>query len=184
VTAGPAQRTVLAPDDGSLGALLRVSDDRLASGQGYGAHEHAAVDVVAVPLAGSLRHEWGDGAGFTAGDVAVLRAGTGLVHDESAGDDGARVLQCYLRPADPAAPPGHEVHRGVSGWVDLGRPDAALWVTRAPAGVPVEVPAGLLLQAGAETAVGRHDGGDVVPVEDVTLLLWRLDTFRPAWAEW
>ena len=86
---GPGQTGVLAPDDGSLGPLLRVSDDRLAPGQGYGAHEHAAVDVVAVVLAGSLRHGWGDGALMAAGDVGVLRAGTGLIHDESA-EDGRR----------------------------------------------------------------------------------------------
>jgi hypothetical protein len=178
----PAQRTVLAPDDGSLGPLLRVSDDRLRPGCGYGEHEHSAVDVVAVPLGGALRHRWREGAPFAVGDVAVLRAGSGLVHDESAGEDGARVLQCYLRPADPAAPPQHEVHRGVTGWVDLGRPDAALWVTRAAAGVPVDVPAGLLLQAGAETTVVRHGGGAVVPPEQVTLLVWRLDAGRPAWA--
>lgn len=183
MTAGPEQRTVLAPDDGSLGPLLRVSDDRLAPGQGYGAHEHAAVDVVAVVLAGSVRHDWAGGALVAAGDVAVLRAGTGLVHDESAGDGGARVLQCYLRPADPTAPPRHEVHRRVSGQVDLRRPDAGLWVARAEAGVPVDVPAGLLLRAGTGTAVVRHDGGDVVPAEDGALLLWRLDTGRPAWAQ-
>jgi hypothetical protein len=179
---GPEQTGVLAPDDGSLGPLLRVSDDRLAPGQGYGAHEHAAVDVVAVVLAGSLRHGWGDGALMAAGDVGVLRAGTGLVHDESAADDGARVLQCYLRPADPTAPPGHEVHRAVAGRVDLGRADAALWVVRAAPGVPVDVPAGLLLQAGAGTAVVRHEGGPVVPSEQVTLVLWQLETGRPAWA--
>ena len=183
MTEGPGQRTVLAPDDGSLGPLLRVSDDRLAPDQGYGAHEHAAVDVVAVPVAGSLRHEWGEGARFGTGDVAVLRAGSGLVHDESAGSDGARVLQCYLRPADPSAAPGHEVHRGASGWVDLGRPDAALWIGQAEPGVPVDVPAGLLLLAGAETSVGRHDGGEVVPAEDGALLLWQLATGRPAWAD-
>ena len=183
MTSGPDQRTVLAPDDGSLGALLRVSDDRLAPGHGYGAHEHAAVDVVAVVLGGSLRHGWGDGARMAAGDVAVLRAGTGLVHDESAGDEGARVLQCYLRPVDPFAPPSHEVHHAVCGEVDLRRADAGLWVARAAAGVPVDVPAGLLLRAGGETAVVRHDGGDVVPDEDGTLLLWRLETARPAWAD-
>ena len=183
MTAAPRQRTVLAPDDGSLGPLLRVSDDLLEPGQGYGAHEHAAVDVVAVVLAGSLRHGWGDGATMAAGDVAVLRAGTGLVHDESAGDGGARVLQCYLRPAAPFLPPSHEVHREVSGDVDLRRPDAGLWLARVTAGVPVPVPAGLLLRAGAETSVAPHDGGDVVPAEDGALLLWRLETGRPAWAE-
>ncbi len=180
---GPRQQTVLAPRDGSLGALLRVSDDRLAPGQAYGAHEHAAVDVVAVVLAGSLRHRWGEGALLGAGDVAVLRAGTGLVHDEAAGDDGARVLQCYLRPADPAAPPGHEVHRAVAGPVDLARPDATLWVGQGLPGVPVDVPAGVLLVAGGQTEVVHHLGGSVVPAEPVTFLLWQLETGRPAWAE-
>lgn len=179
---GPLQAAVLAPDDGSLGPLLRVSDDRLAPGRSYGAHEHAAVDVVAVVLAGSLRHRWGAGAELSAGDVAVLRAGTGLVHDESAGDDGARVLQCYLRPADPTAPPAHAVHRGAAGAVDLDRSDAALWVARARPGAPVEAPPGLLLVAGEVTSAVRHGGGPVVASEPVTLVLWRLDTGRPAWA--
>lgn len=180
---GVVQHTVLAPDDGSLGPLLRVSDDRLAPGQGYGTHEHARVDVVAVVLAGSLRHRWGDGARMAAGDVAVLRAGTGLVHDEAAGDDGARVLQCYLRPARPAAPPAHEVLRGVTGRVGLDRPDAELWLGQAVPGVPVDVPAGLLLRAGTGTTAGRHGGGPVVPAEPGTLLVWRLETGRPAWAD-
>ena len=113
------QRIVLAPTDGSLGPLLRIADDRLAAGAGYGRHEHRDVDVVAVVLAGSLRHRWGDGADLAAGDVAVLRAGSGLTHDEIAGDDGARVLQCYLRSAEPGAPPSYEVHRAADG---LGRP--------------------------------------------------------------
>ncbi|MDT0276179.1 pirin family protein [Blastococcus goldschmidtiae] len=183
MTPGPAQHTVLAPDDGSLGPLLRVSDDRLARGRSYGSHEHARVDVVAVVLAGSLHHRWGDGARMAPGDVAVLRAGTGLVHDEAAGDDGARVLQCYLRPARPAAEPSHEVHRGVTGRVGLHRPDAELWVVRAAPGVPVDVPAGLLLRAGTGTTVVRHSGGPVVPDEQGTLLLWQLETGRPAWAD-
>jgi len=180
---GPAQHTVLAPDDGSLGPLLRVSDDRLAPGQGYGAHEHRAVDVVAVVLAGALRHRWRDEPTLVAGDVALLRAGTGLEHDESAGDDGARVLQCYLRPAGPAAPPRHDVHRGVAGWLDLGRPDVRLWVERARPGVAGDPPAGLLLTAGRVTTVTRHDGGPVTPSEDATLLVWQLDAGRPAWAD-
>jgi quercetin 2,3-dioxygenase len=179
---GLDQRIVLAPTDGSLGPLLRIADDRLDPGTGYGRHEHRGVDVVAVVLAGSLRHRWEGDAELGAGDVAVLRAGAGLTHDEVAGDDGARVLQCYLRPADPSAPPSHEVHRGVPGDVDLRRPDAGLWVVRAAAGEPVTVPAGLLLRVGAETSVARHDGGEVVPPEDGALLLWRLETGRPAWA--
>jgi hypothetical protein len=178
---GLDQRVVLAPGDGSLGPLLRIADDHLAPGAGYGRHEHRAVDVVAVVLAGSVRHRWGDGPEVAAGDVAVLRAGAGLEHDEVAGDDGARVLQCYLRSADPAAPAAHEVHRGASGWVELGRPDARLWVARPGPGESVSVPGGLLVVRGVdgvlvEQQVGRSVSGQAA------VLVWQLDAGRPDWA--
>ena len=156
------QRVLLAPDDGSLGPLLRASDDRLAPGTGYGRHEHRAVDVVAVVLSGSLRHRWGDGAQLGPGDVAVLRAGGGLEHDEIAGDDGARVLQCYLRAARTDLPAAHEVHRQPSGWIDLGRNDARVWVG-APTG---DLPAGTLVPL---------DGSDL-------RVVWELAAERPEWA--
>jgi len=155
------QRVVAAPEDGSLGPLLRLADDRLGAGEGYGRHAHRAVDVVAVVLAGSLRHAWGDGAVLAAGDLAVLRAGEGLEHDEIAGKGGARVLQAYLRPADPSAPASHVVHRAAAGWVDLGRPDAQVWV-----GPSAHAPDGQLAVDG---------GGRVV--------VWRLSTDRPRWAD-
>jgi hypothetical protein len=176
------QRIVLAPTDGSLGPLLRIADDRLAAGAGYGAHEHRDVDVVAVVLAGSLRHRWGGDAEFAAGDVAVLRAGSGLTHDEVAGDDGARLLQCYLRSAEPAAAPSHEVHRAAEGWIDLRRPDARLWIGRARPGEDVVVPAGLLVIRGVDGAVVEQQDGGPVRGPGV-LLVWQLDAGRPAWAD-
>jgi len=173
---GLRQQIVLAPDDGSLGPLLRIADDRLAPGAGYGRHEHRAVDVVAVVLAGEVRHRWTAEARLRAGDVAVLRAGTGLDHDEVAGDDGARVLQAYLRSADPAAAPSHQVLAAPSGWLDLGRPDARLWIGAGDA----DPPPGLRLLAGpARTAVLEEL---VVPKAPGILLVWQLDTARPAWA--
>jgi quercetin 2,3-dioxygenase len=176
------QRIVLAPVDGSLGPLLRIADDRLAPGAGYGPHDHRDVDVVAVVLAGSLRHSWGDGVRVAAGDVAVLRAGAGLRHDEIAGDDGARVLQCYLRSAAPAAAAAHEVHRDADGWVDLRRPDARLWVGRARPGEDVVVPPGLLVVRGVDGVVVEQQDGGPVPGPGV-LLVWQLDAGRPAWAD-
>lgn len=179
-SAGPVtldQRVVLAPDDGSLGPLLRIADDRLEPGTGYGRHEHRAVDVVAVVLSGSLRHRWDGDRHLAAGDVALLRAGTGLVHDEVAGDDGARVLQCYLRAADPMAGPAHEVFRSAAGWLDLHRDDVRLWIGRAPA----EVPHGLLVWRGSDAVrVERWSGGRVDRAG--LAVLWQLDTGRPAWA--
>ncbi|MDQ1662844.1 MAG: quercetin 2,3-dioxygenase [Blastococcus sp.] len=159
---GLHQRLLLAPDDGSLGPLLRVSDDRLAPGAGYGRHAHRAVDVVAVVLTGSLQHRWGSGKHLGPGDVAVLRAGAGLEHDEVAGDDGARVLQCYLRAARPDLPPAHEVHRHPSGWIDLDRDDARVWV----AGGAVDAPPGTGIPL---------DGSDL-------RVVWELAAERPEWA--
>jgi quercetin 2,3-dioxygenase len=177
------QRIVVAADDGALGPLLRVADDRLPAGTGYGRHRHRDVDVVAVVLAGSSRHGWGDGALVAAGDVAVLRAGAGLDHDETAGNDGVRVLQCYLRSADPGSPPSHEVHRTAAGWLDLGRPDARLWLSRPAAGETVDLPPGLLLVAtGGEVLVDRRPGATFRGEGAVTLVVWQVDTARPAWA--
>jgi redox-sensitive bicupin YhaK (pirin superfamily) len=179
---GLDQRILLTGDDGSRGPLLRIADDRLPPGGSYGRHPHRAVDVVAVVLSGSLRHGWGDGVGVDAGDVAVLRAGTGLDHDETAGDDGVRVLQCYLRSADPAAPPSHEVHRAPRGWVGLGRSDARLWVARVLPGESVTAPPGLLVLRGADRVrVDQQPGGLVT--EPGAVLVWQLETARPAWAE-
>jgi redox-sensitive bicupin YhaK (pirin superfamily) len=172
---------VLEPDDGSLGPLLRVADDRLAPGAGYGLHAHSAVDVVAVVLAGSLRHRWAAEPVLAAGDVAVLRAGTGLDHDEVAGDEGARVLQCYLRSAAPGAEPEHEMHRAAAGWLALGRTDARLWLAQVAAGVRIDPPTGLLLVAGSH-GVDRREPGPVEEEEPVTVLVWQLATDRPHWA--
>lgn len=179
---GLEQRVVLAPGDGSLGPLLRLTEDRLAPRAGYGRHGHRAVDVVAVVLAGTLRHEWGDGAALGAGDVALLRAGTGVDHDEVAGDAGARVLQCYLRAAEPAAAPAHLVHRAAAGWVDLGRADARLWVARVAPGVPADVPAGLLVARGVDGVVVEQQPGRTVEGPGL-VLVWQLDDARPTWAD-
>jgi redox-sensitive bicupin YhaK (pirin superfamily) len=180
--AGLDSRVVLAPDDGSLGPLLRIAEDRLSPGAGYGRHEHRAVDVVVVVLGGALTHRWGEGAALGAGDVGVLRAGAGLAHDEVAGSAGAWVLQCYLRSAAPGVAAAHEVHRGVTGWVDLDRADARLWVGRTGPGHHTPTPPpGLVLLAGA-SGVRRHDGGRVPADEPATVLVWQLDAARPSWA--
>jgi redox-sensitive bicupin YhaK (pirin superfamily) len=163
--------------------VLRIAEDRLAPGQGYGRHEHRAVDVVAVVLAGELRHTWGSAARLAAGDVAVLRAGTGLEHDELAGDDGARVLQTYLRSAAPRSAPEHEVVPTPRGWVDLERADVLLWVARLAPGATVSAPAGLRVVAGPEdVVVSERPAEEVRADEPTTVLVWQVETGRPGWA--
>jgi redox-sensitive bicupin YhaK (pirin superfamily) len=118
---------------------------------------------------------------LTAGDVAVLRAGTGLEHDEVAGDDGAHVLQSYLRSARPDDDAAHEVHPNADGWVDLGRPDARLWTETVAGGTSATVPPGLLVLARPDgVRVEQQAGGPVSG--PATAVVWQLDVTRPAWA--
>lgn len=174
-------RVLLDPDDGFLGPLLRLADDRLTPGEGYGQHAHRDVDVVAVVLTGSLTHRWRRGVVLGAGDVGLLRAGDGMRHDEVAGVDGAHVVQAYLRAAFAGGPPAHEVRTVPAGWVDLGRPDARLWLGCAAPGGSVDPPAGLRLVArGDEVTVGRGGGPVAGPA---IVCVWQLDVARPAWAD-
>ena len=168
--------------DGSLGPLLRIAEDTLDAGEGYGRHAHRDVDVVAVVVSGELLHKWdGRGPRLRAGDVGVLRAGAGLAHDEVAGDDGAHVVQAYLRAADPGAPPGHEVRPAPSGWVDLGRPDARLWLAAPGPGEEVAPPPGVwVVYRDGEVTVAPGEGTLVGPA---TVGVWQVDRTRPAWAD-
>ncbi len=177
----PRSRVLLEPADGSAGPLLRLADDRLTPGQGYGQHAHRDVDVVALVLSGSLTHRWQRGAVLGAGDVGVLRAGAGLAHDEVAGDDGAHVVQVYLRAADPGAPPGHEVHPAPSGWVDLDRPDARLWLAAPGPGEEVAPPPGVwVVYRDGEVTVAPGEGTLTGPA---MVGVWQVDRTRPAWAD-
>lgn len=184
MTEGLVSRVLLAPLDGSTGPLLRIADDRLAAGAGYGSHSHAHVDVVAVLVAGSLAHNWGGRVTLRAGDVAVLRAGTGLTHDEVAGVDGAHVLQTYLRTESRSGPPQHDVLRwtsqGTPGWVDLARADARLWVARLRAGQMVVPPEGLRVVATRDEVTS---GGTEPVIGPATVCVWQLDPSRPPWAD-
>jgi quercetin 2,3-dioxygenase len=172
-----ASRVLLDPADGSLGPLLRLADDRLGPHAGYGLHAHADVEVVAVLLSGSLRHAWGREAVLGPGDVAVLRAGRGLQHDEVAGAGGAHVLQTYLRATRPGSEPAHDVLLRPAGWVDLGRPDARLWVGQGG----TDVPPGLRVVVRDGEVTVDHGEGTVAG--DAVVCVWQLDTARPAWAD-
>jgi redox-sensitive bicupin YhaK (pirin superfamily) len=172
-------RVLLDPDDGSLGPLLRLADDRLTPGEGYGQHTHRDVDVVAVVLAGSLTHRWHRGALLGVGDVGVLRAGGGLRHDEVAGDAGAHVVQTYLRAAVAGHPATHEVRIRPAGWVELDRPDARLWMGTVAAGESAHPPSGVrVLVRDGEVTAGPAEG----PVDGpATVCVWQVATARPGW---
>lgn len=72
------------PDNIAFGPLTVLNHDVLAPGAGFDDHRHCGVDLVTYVVAGALEHRdsTGQSAVVRAGDVQVLRSGTGVTHSE------------------------------------------------------------------------------------------------------
>jgi len=85
-----------------FGTLRVINDDIVEPGAGFGTHSHDNMEIVSVPLAGSLRHQ--DSMGNThvirMGEVQIMSAGTGIAHSEyNASDtDPVNFLQIWVLP--------------------------------------------------------------------------------------
>lgn len=67
-----------------FGALRVLNDDVIAPGSGFGRYPHDNMEIITIPLSGSLKHEdsMGNSAVVTTGEVQVMSAGTGVEHAE------------------------------------------------------------------------------------------------------
>lgn len=72
------------PQRMSFGALRVFNDDIVAPSKGFGQHPHDNMEIVSIPLKGSLEHTDSKGNSFVIGkhDVQVMSAGTGIEHVE------------------------------------------------------------------------------------------------------
>jgi redox-sensitive bicupin YhaK (pirin superfamily) len=83
--------------------LLRVlNDDVIAAGMGFGTHGHDNMEIVTIPLKGSLAHKdsLGSVGNITAGEVQIMSAGSGIQHSEFNGSatEEAGLLQIWVFP--------------------------------------------------------------------------------------
>lgn len=67
-----------------FGKLRVLNDDIVAPSKGFDLHPHQDMEIITIPLSGSLRH--GDNMGnkevITTGEVQVMSAGSGIWHSE------------------------------------------------------------------------------------------------------
>jgi len=72
------------PDKIQFGALRVLNDDIVAPSTGFGRHPHDNMEIITIPLSGSLSHEdsMGNGSTISVGEVQVMSAGTGIFHTE------------------------------------------------------------------------------------------------------
>jgi redox-sensitive bicupin YhaK (pirin superfamily) len=90
------------PEKIHFGALRVLNDDSVAGGGGFGAHPHDNMEIVSIPLEGSLSHKdsTGNEGTIRKGDVQIMSAGTGLRHSEynSSATETAKFLQIWVFP--------------------------------------------------------------------------------------
>lgn len=72
------------PDRIHFGALRVLNDDLVAPGGGFGTHPHDNMEIITIPLKGSIKHQdsMGNSSVVKAGEIQVMSAGTGVQHSE------------------------------------------------------------------------------------------------------
>ncbi len=105
------------PDRMNFGALRVLNDDTVAPGEGFGTHPHQNMEIISIPLEGTMMHRdsMGSEQALRVGDVQVMSAGRGVTHSEYNGSasDVLKFLQIWIIPNTRNVEPRYdEVHVG------------------------------------------------------------------------
>jgi len=116
-----------------FGALRVINEDIVQPGRGFDTHGHRDMEIITCILSGRLRHRdsMGHGEDIRAGEIQLMRAGSGVQHSEfnSSPDEPVHLLQIWIMPDEQGLAPGYwqksfsdEAKRGR--WCLLASPDA------------------------------------------------------------
>lgn len=93
--------------------MLRVlNDDKVAGGRGFGRHPHDNMEIISIPLKGSLEH--GDNTGghgiIKSGEVQIMSAGSGIAHSEKNASvkEEVNFLQIWVFPKERNITPRYD----------------------------------------------------------------------------
>ncbi len=125
-----------------FGKLRVLNDDEIAPGKGFDLHPHQNMEIITIPLSGSLRH--GDNMGneeiISAGDVQVMSAGSGIWHSEFNASDvlPLKLFQIWIFTDKKGHKPRYEQknfspEERINNWQLLVSPktkDESLWINQ------------------------------------------------------
>jgi len=92
------------PERMNFGLLRVINDDIVKPSMGFGTHPHENMEIVSIPLIGSLRHQdsMGNKHVINAGEVQIMSAGSGLTHSEynNSEKEDVNFLQIWVFPKE------------------------------------------------------------------------------------
>lgn len=95
-----------------FGALRVINDDAVDPGKGFGKHPHKDMEIISIPLEGTLSHNDSEGNSglIKKGEVQIMSAGTGIFHSEqnASATDPVKFLQIWVLPKKMAVKPRYE----------------------------------------------------------------------------
>jgi quercetin 2,3-dioxygenase len=90
------------PERMGFGLLRVINDDIVLPSAGFATHPHRNMEIISIPLAGSLKHQdsMGNKHVIKAGEIQVMSAGTGITHSEHNNSEHEEVnfLQIWVMP--------------------------------------------------------------------------------------
>lgn len=85
-----------------FGVLRVLNDDVVQGGAGFGTHPHDNMEIISIPLKGSLKHQDNTGGQgiIKSGEVQIMSAGSGLAHSEfnASQTEPVNFLQIWIFP--------------------------------------------------------------------------------------
>ena len=103
------------PDRMGFGKLRVLNDDIVEPSMGFGTHPHDNMEIVSIPISGTLRHEdsMGNQHVIESGEVQIMSAGTGVTHSEynNSEVDQVNFLQIWVIPKKLDIKPRYEQKR-------------------------------------------------------------------------
>ncbi len=96
----------------NFGALRVLNDDFVEPKMGFGKHPHDNMEIVSIPLSGSLKHSdsMNNWKTIQAGEVQIMSAGTGVEHAEmnDSETEAVQFLQIWVIPKEQGIRPAYE----------------------------------------------------------------------------
>ena len=100
------------PERMNFGLLRVINDDIVKPSMGFGTHPHENMEIISIPLSGSLRHQdsMGNKHIISTGEVQIMSAGSGITHSEynNSSSEEVKFLQIWVLPKEKDINPRYD----------------------------------------------------------------------------